>query len=105
MRRSRFGPDQWQRLVEAQSGSGLSVREFAERHGVSPSALTYWKYKRGGGGQRRRTTFAPVRLIDDGGPSSTREFVLELAGARIRVPAEFDPDSLRRLLELVREPC
>lgn len=47
MRRSRFGSDEWPRLVEAQSRCGLSVREFAERCGVPPSALTYWKYKRG----------------------------------------------------------
>lgn len=36
----------WQKLVEAQARSGLSLRVFAERLGVSPHTLAYWKYKR-----------------------------------------------------------
>ena len=103
MQRSRLGAEHWQRLVAGQARSGLSVRAFAERHGVSPDTLTYWKYKRRGA-RPTRTTFAPVQVIDDGNMRG-REFVLELDGVGVRIPPDFDADALVRLLAIVRRPC
>jgi hypothetical protein len=90
MRGPRLGGEQWQRLVEALARSGLGVREFARRRGLSASQLTYWKYKRRAPRRTRPTAFAEVRLIEDGVAARPGEFVLELPGARVRVPPGFD---------------
>ena len=44
MRRS---PEQWQELVARQLASGLTQRQFCERHELTVSAFQYWKRRVG----------------------------------------------------------
>ena len=60
--------------------SGLSLRAFAERAGVSVNTLAYWKYRRRIAGEARSPVFVPVKLVDDlHGVRS--ELVVEIGGA------------------------
>ena len=103
MSRSTIGPDRWRELVLAQQRSGLSLRAFAARHGVSPNTLAYWKYKRGRGRAPAAAQLVPVEVIGEVSPSS--ELVVELADARVRVPAGCDPERAARLIALLLRPC
>lgn len=104
MQRGRLDSERWRRLVAEHARSGLSLKSFAARKGVSVNSLAYWKYKRIGLGRRASTDLVPVHVIDDLG-SSGRELVLELVGARLRIPPDFDPAALAGVLDLLRQPC
>ena len=76
-------------------GSGLSLRQFAERHGLKPTRLHYWVYQRGAearpGGWVGAPHFQEVAL--PAGLSGTR-WGLEVQGSKgsiIRVAAGVDP--------------
>lgn len=104
MRRERLDGERWRRLVAEHARSGLSLKAFAARKGVSVNSLAYWKYKRIGLSRRAPRDLVPVHVIDDLG-SSGREFVLELGDARLRIPPDFDPAGLAGVLDLLRQPC
>ena len=97
--------------LAAHRASGLSLAVFARRHGLTVQRLRWW---------RQRLTPAasvtpappqwlPVQLL----PELTRRPALPLevvvrGGQVIRVPAEFDPAVLRRVvavLETETPPC
>ncbi len=85
----------WQRLLEAHSRSGLSLRAFAAQANVSVNTLAYWKYKRPH--TPPSSAIVPVTVIDDL-PRAHGEFVIEFGAARLRIPSSIDPDQLVRAL-------
>jgi transcriptional regulator with XRE-family HTH domain len=94
----------WQKLVEAQARSGLSLRVFAERLGVSPHTLAYWKYKRPVAGIDAAPKLLPVTVVDSFPPTATG-ITLEIDGARLTLPVDFDGESLARAIAVLRRPC
>ena len=96
--------ERWRRLVVEHGRSGLSLRAFAARKGVSANTLAYWKYTRRISGKPGRTAIVPVHVLDDA--SAVRgELVVELSDARLRIPPGFDVELLARVLEVLRRPC
>lgn len=106
-RGKRWSRSDGEAMVEAFEGSGMSVAEFARRHGLVDQRVHWWLTRRRP--QKKRMSFAPVRLIDsmrEPLPSSARaapssggvEIVLR-AGRVIRVGNEFDAETLRRVVE------
>jgi len=94
----------WRRLVLEHARSGLSLRAFAERVGVSANTLAYWKYTRRIAGAAKAPVFAPVRLVDD--VHDVRpELVVEFGGARLCIPRGGDLDQVACVLEFLRRPC
>jgi transposase len=107
----------WAQLVGRWRRSGLTAREFAESAGINAGTLAYWAWrlKREGaaaaagqvkrGGRRSTAAVAGARFVElrverheDG------RFLLELGdGRRLRIPAAFDGDALKRLLTALRE--
>jgi len=106
--RARYWADQvagWQR-------SGLSQAEFCRQQGLKGGTFAWWKRqlgKRGGQRPNRRgrpakasERFVEVRLA---GLSSASAYEVVLArGRSIRVPSQFDPQILSRLITAV-ESC
>jgi len=103
MGRSRSDGRRWQELLAKQARSGLSLRAFAAREGVSPNTLAYWKYKRGAE-RKGSPALVPVRVIDDERPRGG-ELVIEFASARLRVGSGCDLDLLARVIAILRESC
>ena len=109
--------DRWAGLVRRWRRSGQTAREFGESAGVNAGTLAYWAWRlksersEAEGRQvkrRSRSSTASgqdasfVELIVDT-PEDGR-FLLELGdGRRLRIPAAFDIDSLKRLLSVLRE--
>lgn len=106
----------WTKRVERWRTSGLTARQFAAEIGVNAGTLTFWKWKLGSEarGERRkggRPPTAPaatfVELVPTDLPRSPTEIVgdaLEIVlggGLRIRVPARFDDEALRRVVAVL----
>jgi hypothetical protein len=125
--RTRVPREEWRKRVERWRDSGLTATEFAGELGINPRTLMYWKWllarddnasapavERRQAPKRARASMpaqpvAPVPLAGDhvglieiqSAPADAR-FELELGrGRRLRVPASFDPDGLRRLLDVL----
>ena len=113
--RQRWGEAEAQAMVEAFRDSGLSVREFAERHGIGEWRVRKWAGRlsvkstaprtaaasTGGRGVR----FAPVRLVpatrgsaSGSAPRSGSIVEVVVGGAVVRVTDGFDEDLLRRVV-------
>lgn len=98
--------------------SGLTQAAFARRHRMTPGLLAWWKHEiRRRDEQRVRqdepTSFVPVEVSPSvtATPSGTSlvfgsglDFGVELVnGIRIQVPAHFDGDALKQLVEVLRQ--
>lgn len=110
----------WRREIEACAASLLSQVEFCRRQGLSLASLRWWKWKlkssvpapeaRGATGRLARSEaprFLPVRVVPATAataraaelpqPRGVYELVLR-GGHRLRVPADFEPAVLHRLI-------
>lgn len=115
----------WRGLVEQWRESGLTQEAFCRERRVSVASLRWWKWRLGLPGRPRAEgdagagkpqgpapAFVPVRII---GAAARRAavadgaaFELELPGGwRLRVPEDFEAESLARLLAVVegRRAC
>lgn len=96
--RARWSEALARQVLAAWSASGLSRREFAEKHGLQEQRLYSWQRRLGqaaAAGVQFREVAMPAVLAD-----SRFELVLR-NGALLRVPSSFDPTALARLLELL----
>jgi transposase-like protein len=106
-RGKRWSRSDGEAMVEAFEGSGMSVAEFARRHGLVDQRVHWWLTRR-----RRRNkgiAFAPVRLVDSrrgpvpssvgAAPSQGRVEIVLRTGWVIRVDSEFDGETLRRVVQ------
>ena len=78
--------------------SGLSLLAFARKHGLCYTSLLRWRCGQRNGADPR---FVPVEIE---GEVLGRDYVLSWAGGRsLRIPLQFETDSLRRLLTVLEE--
>jgi hypothetical protein len=114
-------------LVTAWEQSGLTQAEFCRRQGVKAESFAWWKRKLVGTKARipksarghvrdnertERATFVEVGLsgrrsapgFEGALPAPGYEVVLP-GGALIRVPIDFDPDQVSRLVRVVTSSC
>ena len=110
----------WAKRVERWTESGLTGGQFAAEIGVKEGTLRHWRWALArearepgwetSAARRRRAERRPQFVEVIAGPPKSAAasgcLCLELvlgAGILVRVPVGFDPDSLRRLLDLLRE--
>jgi len=94
---------QWRRWIHQWQASGLSVRAFCARHGLSLPSFYGWRRQ-----LRQRdaaaTRFVPVRVVPEEEPAPAGGVEIVLArGRRVRVAPGFDPATLRHLLAVLEE--
>ena len=88
---------QWAERVRGWRASGLTARDYAERHRLKRSTLTWWSSALG---RASRTVPAFVEVVRPS-PSEPEGGVIEvvlLDGLRVRVSGAFDQAVLLRLL-------
>ena len=97
---------QWRRWIGEWQASGLSVRAFCQRRGLTVGNFYAWRRVL----QRRaaeKAAFVPVQVVAD--PVPTRTSALEVVltdGRTVRVAPGFDAATLRRLLAVLEgRPC
>jgi len=124
-RRGRLGAreDEVRAVLGRWERSGLPLSRFAEREGIGRKTLYRWRRRLGVGGDLVRRGRPPVGSVGESrsrsqsasmftevstvlgtAASSATKFEVVLGdGTTVRVPAQFDPGSLRVLLETLRE--
>jgi transposase len=103
--------------VRAWTASGLSAARFAPQVGVSPSTLTWWRWKlRREGAERtrrrraRREAKPPLAFVEivpeaeAEGPGPSVPLELQLADVTLRIPEGFEERTLVRVLGVLRGP-
>jgi transposase len=100
---------EWSKRVRKWERSGLAIEEFARREGIKAKQLSWWRWKLGSTTTpapppRIEPRFLPVRVVAST-PRLTAE-PIEIAlsnGHIVRVPPEFDPAMLERVLAIASE--
>ena len=97
---------QWRRRIGEWQASGLSVRAFCERRGLTFASFYAWRR----GLQRRaaeKAAFVPVQVVADAVPTQTSALEVILTDGRaVRVAPGFDAATLRQLLDVLEgRPC
>ena len=104
----------WRRLLRLWQGSGRTIRAFCAQQRVSEASFFAWRRTIAQRDQRQAAqaqaaaTFVPLRVIATSTAAPARSFEVVLNADRVvRVPAGFDPASLRQLLAILTEerPC
>ena len=98
---------EWAKRVRRWERSGLPLREFAEREGLSARSLGWWRWRLAKDGEVRATVVeeaaAPalsfVRLEAEAQPTAMLEVVLK-NGRVVRVPPTFDGETLVHFLDV-----
>jgi hypothetical protein len=107
----------WRSIVEQWEWSGLSRAEFCRQRGINCGTFAWWKRRlrqvsgelpaRRGRPRKGAERFVEVRLASAGSAAtfSAAAYEVVLAGGRlIRVPSQFDGQTLSRLISAV-ESC
>jgi hypothetical protein len=87
-------------VFERWKASGLSLRAFGAREGVSYSKLQYWHRKfRDAKSEQRKGELTPIRVVSGEADPEPQVFEVCLAnGVGLGVPAGFDEGELQRLI-------
>ena len=108
----------WRRLIRQRPHSGLTVRDFCARHGVSEPSYYSWRRilaqrdqqaprgrsRDGNGRTGAGPVFVPVRVVPDEPASASRLEIVVGPGRVVRVPLGFDAATLRQLLAVLEGP-
>lgn len=86
-------------LLEQWAASGMSLAQFAQRHGVREKTLAWWRWEL----RRRAAAMASVEFVEvtpgPSAPATPEGFEIRLPrGVVVAVPVAFDEDALTRLL-------
>jgi hypothetical protein len=124
MARVRRPAAEWAELIDQWHASGLSLPAFCERNGLNFGTMSGWAYKRThkdaleqarrqagvGDDTSPAAAFVPVRVLEaepgwEGAGRSGVEVVIG-TGRRIAVAAEFDAETLLRVVAVLEgRPC
>lgn len=100
--RERF----WQRLVTGQPQSGVSIRDWCDRHGVSEPSFYFWRRELVRRREERQGARPPIVPVEVAPPAagSRWDVEIELPGQIVvRVGPECNPDLLQQALAILRE--
>lgn len=103
-KRKKSGQEHWCRVLKEWSTSGLSQRGFCENRGISLSSFCYWRRRlRAEAEEAPMSPFIPVEIRPPARSLHPSPYEVRLEnGIRIRVPSDFESDSLLRLIELLQ---
>jgi transposase len=94
---------QWRRWILQWRRSGLSVRAFCARHGLTQASFYLWRREL----QRRdeeTVSFVPVEVVACEPSALTSNIEILLAGKRrVRVKPGFDVATLQRVIAVLEE--
>lgn len=98
--RARWTASTAEQVLRAFAESGLSRREFAERHGLHEQRLYNWQRRLGGGESAQSVQFRELPRSPVAGADARVEVVLR-SGVLLRIPSSFDASALGKILELL----
>jgi hypothetical protein len=107
--RQHHDPEHMAKLLARRERRGLTWSQLASESGVPATTLQWWGRRLRSARKQRRpklASFVPV-AVGESAPMllpATLEVVLA-SGAWVRVPAGFDPEHLRRVVEALESGC
>jgi len=105
--RRHHDPERIESLLARRERRGLTWFQLSAESGVPATTLQWWQRRLRQPKRRRRASFVPVAITESTPPAAppvALEVVLR-TGARIQVPAGFDPEHLRRVVEALETGC
>ena len=104
--RRHLTPKEKAEILREHRRSGLSLLAFAGKHGLCYTSLLRWRCRPGNGANvlvppdtEADPRFVPVKIE---GELLGEDYVLSWAGGRfLKIPRQFETDSLRRLLSVL----
>ena len=102
--------EEWAKRVEGWRRSRLSAADYAAKVGVNPRSLAWWKWQLESTSTARKTarsrkprrSLSPLTFVEVAPPRMTSGLeVVAPSGMCIRVPEDFDPVVLGRLLDVL----
>ena len=105
-KRRRRTNDEIRRIVAELKKSGLKREQFARSQGISPSCLDNWRCGARGGNGKSKKVRRMVRVRLKSSPSTSESLEVRVNDRwAVRVPPEFDEETLRRLLQVLVSEC
>ena len=116
---SRSAREVWEERVRRLGESNLTIGEFAAELGINAHTLSYWKWRLGKEGldgkgeakgkkrsrrRARKATFVEVQPTAPVVLDRPRVDVVLDNGAVVRVPDDFEPETLRRIVATLESP-
>jgi transposase-like protein len=101
---TKTSESKWRALIAEQEKSSLTVREFAEIRGITPTTLYWWRSEL----KRRSGRLVAVQVVDHDTVAESRgtdhpELELDVGNSMtLRIPSGFDEVDLRRVLMALR---
>lgn len=92
----------WREVIRRQQASGLSIAQFCRQEGLAQASFYNWRKKLA---TDNKSPFLELQLPN---LNNTAPCEIVLPDCRVVVPPGFDADSLRRLLDVLRQedkPC
>ena len=103
-RRDRKKEEFWRRRLEAQAGSGLSIRAWCRRHGVQESAFYWWRTRLAQRDAAAPPPFAPVHIVADTATEAVGRIEIVLPGERrVHVIGRVERRTLAEVLAVLAE--
>ena len=93
---------QWQRWIGEWHASGLSVRAFCQRCGLTVASFYAWRRVLQRRAAEEPAAFVPVQVVADAVPAQASALEVVLTDGRtVRVAPGFDAATLRQLLAVL----
>jgi hypothetical protein len=97
------------RCLAAVRASGVSLKEWSRGRGIDGRSLHAWKMnlERSSARPRSSTRASAKQLVElvQAPTRSSSRYVLRVGSASVEFGDDFDPDTLRRVVEVVRSSC
>jgi transposase-like protein len=93
--------DFWRQFIAKQPQSGMSVREFCQQHGTSEYSFYHWRKRLR---EQLPMKFALVETQRAAPMAVAAVEVMLTTGERLRIGPGLDADTLRLVLNVLREP-
>jgi hypothetical protein len=103
----RQDPEHMKRLLARRERAGWSFPELSRRTGLPVWKLYWWhrRFEKPKAARRPRRTFVPVQVVGAPRGEGPPLEVITRSGVRIRVPADFQAEHLRRVIEALEAAC
>jgi hypothetical protein len=88
--------------LDAVAASGLSLKAWANAHGIDGRSLNMWRLNRGRAASMLPTSLRLVELLPVQHPAPARDFRVHVDDLVVDVPVGFDADALGRLVAVLR---
>lgn len=107
MSRRHQNPERMAALLAERDQRGLSWAELSQRSGLPVRRLRWWqeRLRRNPVTRKSAPSFLAVEVTDSAPIPSAAIEITTPSGDRVAVPANFDADHLRRVLEVLAARC